>query len=123
MVYFQNHYSIQEPVLDSMLLYFPVFITRTNKEIQTYRIHEVLLLENTGSFSKHMQSWICPYLVQIRENTLSKVPLQVSTDTFLEYQVFVVFLIESYEYAALQKELLIAPFVERFKIITFSKSR
>ena len=112
MVYFQNHYSIQEPVLDSILLYFAVFITRTNKEIQTHRILVVLLRQYTGSYSRHMQSWIYPYLVQIQENTVPKVPLQVSIGTFLENQVFVVFLIEGYEYAALKKERLIAPFLE-----------
>ena len=112
MVYFQNHYSIQEPVLDSILLYFAVFITRANKEIQTHRIHVALLRQYTGSYSKHMQSWIYPYLVQIQENTVTKLPLQVSIGTFLENQVFVVFLIEGYEYAALKKELLIAPFLE-----------
>ena len=113
MVYFQNHYSIQEPVLDSILLYFAVFITRANKEIQTHRIHVALLRQYTGSYSKHMQSWIYPYLVQIQENTVTRLPLQVSIGTFLENQVFVVFLIEGYEYAALKKELFIAPFLER----------
>ena len=43
-------------------------------------------------------------------------------DTFLKTQIFAgVFLIEGYEYAALQKELLLSPFVERFKTTNLEK--
>ena len=45
-------------------------------------------------------------------------------DTLLKTQLLVeVFLIQGYEYAALQKGLLIARFVEHFKIITLGKSQ
>ena len=52
----------------------------------------------------------------------NKLAISSATDTLLKTQIYVdVFLIEEYEYAALQKELLIAQFVERFKTTNFGK--
>lgn len=58
-----------------MLLYFSIFITRVNKEIQTRCIDVVFIREFTGSYSKHSQSCICSYSFLLRENTVSKVPV------------------------------------------------
>ena len=58
----------------------------------------------------------------VSKSTTNKLAVSSTTDTLLENQVFVdVFLIEEYEYAALWKELLIAPFVERFKTTNLGK--
>lgn len=75
MAYFQNHDSIQEPVYDCILLYFPVFITHVNKDIQASRIHVALIREDSGSYAKHTQSCIYPYLVRIQEKTVPKMPV------------------------------------------------
>ena len=62
------------------------------------------------------------YWKVFNNNNLVKFKLAVSssTDTLLENLIFIdVFETEDYEYAALQKKLLTAPFVECFKLTTF----
>ena len=52
----------------------------------------------------------------------NKVAVSNTTDTLRKNQIFVdAFLIEDYEYNALRKELLVAPFVEHFKTTTLGK--
>ena len=52
----------------------------------------------------------------------TKLAVSSTTDTSLNIKIFLdVFLIEGYEYAALRKGLLIAPFIERFKRTTLGK--
>ena len=49
----------------------------------------------------------------------NKLAVSSTTETFLKNQIFVdVFPIDDYEYAALWKGFLIAPFVERFQTTT-----
>ena len=53
----------------------------------------------------------------------NKLDVSSTTDTLLKNLFFVdVFETEDYEYAALWKELLIAPFLEGFKTITLGKN-
>ena len=52
----------------------------------------------------------------------NKLAVRSTTDTLLKNKIFVeAFLIEDYEYNALRKELLVAPFIEHFKTTTLRK--
>ena len=52
----------------------------------------------------------------------NKLAVSSTTDTLLKNHIFVdTFLIEDYEYNALRKELLVAPFVEHFKTTALGK--
>ena len=57
-----------------MLLYFSVFITRMNKQIQASRIHVVFTWEYAGFNSKYnsIQSCTYPHFLRIRENAVPK---------------------------------------------------
>ena len=56
------------------------------------------------------------------KSTTNKFGLNSTTNTLLENQIFIdIFLVEGCEYAALQKKLAIAPFIESFKVTNLGK--
>ena len=118
-----NHATLFQKVSSTGVLLIN-FISTYSKSLQNFIYARFPLIEGYKQGALQKELIFAPFVERFKTGTLRKLPDNfISTySKLLKHFIFARFLlIEGYEQGALRKELIFAPFVERFKTGTLRK--